>query len=78
MNGVMQWLVRDIQNSSKGCLRSRQKTVVLRSGERIDCLRVNDHGDKWGLSPINGPIRIVKKDEVKEIVPMVQKDEEER
>jgi len=45
-----------------------EKTVVLNSGERIACKKVNDQGRYWGLVRADGKASAVKTADVKEIV----------
>jgi len=51
-----------------GKAAEKPQTVVLKSGKRIACKKVNDQGAYWGLVRADGKASAVKKDEVKEIV----------
>jgi len=48
--------------------KAAEKTVVLKTGERIECKKVNDQGEYWGLVRADRKASAVKKDDVKQIV----------
>ncbi len=48
--------------------QNQPKIVVLKTGERIDCKKVNDQGQHWGLVRKDGKFTAVRKDEVQEII----------
>jgi len=47
---------------------NQPKIVVLKSGERIECKKVNDQGLYWGLSRADGKFSAVKKEDVSEVI----------
>jgi hypothetical protein len=48
--------------------QSEMKVVVMKDGRRIECTKMNDQGQFWGLVLTDRKFSAVKKEDVKEIV----------
>lgn len=53
---------------AQGTPKEQRRTVVLRSGERIDCKRVLEQGEHRGMILLDGGASAVQKSNVSKIV----------